>query len=156
MLPQVRKAAKAGCTEIEVADIIGISYNTLIDWQTRYPKFLKAMELGKSQSTKRVKRALFHRAVGYSHDAVKIFNDKGEPVIVPYREHVPPDTNAAIFWLKNRKPDEWQDRTTTELAGSVTLVAQTLIAARSRVLAARASDAVLEAQIEPSTDPDEE
>jgi len=28
---------------------------------------------------------------------------------VPYREHVPPDVTACIFWLKNRKPHEWRD-----------------------------------------------
>ena len=27
----------------------------------------------------------------------------------PYREHVPPDTTAAIFWLKNRDPARWRD-----------------------------------------------
>jgi hypothetical protein len=26
----------------------------------------------------------------------------------PYVEHVPPDTTAAIFWLKNRDPAHWR------------------------------------------------
>lgn len=32
---------------------------------------------------------------------------------------VPPDTTAAIFWLKNRKPDVWRDRKETQLSGSL-------------------------------------
>lgn len=32
---------------------------------------------------------------------------------------VPPDTTAAIFWLKNRKPDEWRDKHETELSGGL-------------------------------------
>lgn len=32
---------------------------------------------------------------------------------------VPPDTTAAIFWLKNRKPNEWRDRKETQLSGSL-------------------------------------
>jgi hypothetical protein len=42
---------------------------------------------------------------------VKIFMLTGakKPVYAPYREHVPPDVTAAIFWLKNRKPDQWRD-----------------------------------------------
>ena len=32
------------------------------------------------------------------------------PVKVLYREHVPPDVTACIFWLKNRRPDLWRDR----------------------------------------------
>jgi hypothetical protein len=30
-------------------------------------------------------------------------------VYAPYVEHVPPDTTAAIFWLKNRNPAQWRD-----------------------------------------------
>ena len=26
-----------------------------------------------------------------------------------YIEHYPPDTTAALFWLKNRRPDRWRD-----------------------------------------------
>lgn len=54
--------------------------------------------------------------MGFEHDAVKIFmpaNAK-EPVYAPYREKVPPDTTACIFWLKNRKPEEWRDRSVGE------------------------------------------
>jgi hypothetical protein len=46
-----------------------------------------------------------------SYDAVKIFLPYGskEPVYAPYVEHCPPDTVAAIFWLKNRNPAQWRD-----------------------------------------------
>ena len=27
-----------------------------------------------------------------------------------YTEHYPPDTTAAIFWLKNRQPEKWRDK----------------------------------------------
>jgi hypothetical protein len=29
---------------------------------------------------------------------------------VPYIERYPPDTTAAIFWLKNRRPKAWRDK----------------------------------------------
>jgi hypothetical protein len=54
--------------------------------------------------------SLYHRAIGYSYDAVKIFMHDGKPVEVPYREHVPPDVAACIFWLKNRRPHLWRDK----------------------------------------------
>jgi len=38
------------------------------------------------------------------------------PVYAPYREHVPPDTTAAIFWLKNRRAKDWRDK--RELTGA--------------------------------------
>src|SRR4029077_9635967 len=32
-----------------------------------------------------------------------------KPIYTPYVEHVPPDTTAQIFWLKNRDPAHWRD-----------------------------------------------
>lgn len=34
-------------------------------------------------------------------------------------KEIAPDTTAAIFWLKNRKPKEWRDKRETELSGGV-------------------------------------
>jgi hypothetical protein len=28
---------------------------------------------------------------------------------VHYNEHLPPDPTSAMFWLKNRDPDNWRD-----------------------------------------------
>ncbi len=33
------------------------------------------------------------------------------------KKQVAPNPTAAIFWLKNRKPDEWRDRKETEVSG---------------------------------------
>jgi hypothetical protein len=32
-----------------------------------------------------------------------------ETIYAPYVEHAPPDTTAAIFWLKSRDPANWRD-----------------------------------------------
>jgi hypothetical protein len=70
-----------------------------------------ALKLGKKEADARVERSLYQKAVGYSYDAVKLFMPAGakKPVTVPYVEHVPPDTTAGIFWLKNRDPQHWRD-----------------------------------------------
>ena len=52
--------------------------------------------------------ALYRRAVGYTHEAVKVFQFQGAEVIVPYTEIVQPDVTACIFWLKNRRPDQYR------------------------------------------------
>jgi hypothetical protein len=59
----------------------------------------------------RTERSLYHRANGYSYEAVKIFMPAGraKPVYAPYIEHIPPDVTACIFWLKNRDPQHWRD-----------------------------------------------
>jgi hypothetical protein len=33
------------------------------------------------------------------------------------KEHVPPDTTAGIFWLKNRRPEAWRERQQHEHTG---------------------------------------
>jgi hypothetical protein len=71
---------------------------------------LRRGEVGKEEADARVERSLYMRAVGYSYDAEKIFCDKnGKVTRVPYREHLPPDVTAQIFWLKNRDPAHWRD-----------------------------------------------
>lgn len=151
LLPQVRKLAKIAATEIEIADLLGIDITTFIDWKSRYPQFSHALTLGKAEANKRVSRALFHRAVGYTVPATKVFNDKGTPLIVPIREHVPPDTNAAVFWLKNRDPENWQDRTNLDVTGNLSVVASTVTAARTRLLTAKANAPTIEAMLESDT-----
>ncbi|EFB1429709.1 terminase, partial [Escherichia coli] len=32
-------------------------------------------------------------------------------------KYYPPDTTAAIFWLKNRQKDKWRDKVDHELTG---------------------------------------
>jgi hypothetical protein len=75
--------------------------------------------VGKEVADDRVERSLFNRATGYTYDATKVFMPAGakKPVYAPYREHVPPDVTACIFWLKNRRKDQWRDRQDHELTG---------------------------------------
>jgi hypothetical protein len=113
---QATKLCQLGATDIELADFFEVSTSTLYLWKATYPEFSEALKSGKEASDNRVERSLFARATGYTFDSVKIFQYEGEPVEVPYREHVPPDTTAAIFWLKNRKPAEWRDKQEIEVA----------------------------------------
>ena len=100
--------AQAGATDFEIAKALEIHESTFYRWQSRYPEFREALKLGKEASDDRVERSLYHRAVGYSYQSVKIMQDKGSPVIVPFIEHVPPDPGAATMWLTNRRSDKWK------------------------------------------------
>lgn len=120
---QARKLCRLGATDIEIADFFGVAISTLYLWKVGHREFSEALKEGKAEADGRVEASLYHRAVGYSHDAVKIFNDKEIGVTeVPYREHYPPDTTACIFWLKNRQAARWRDKQETELSGNVTVV----------------------------------
>jgi hypothetical protein len=104
-------ALSYGMTEYELAKVFGISTETLDQWQHDHPEFSEALILGKGVADERVKRSLYHRAVGYNVNAEKIFYNRrtGKVVRVPYIKHVPPDVTAALSWMRNRDPQNWRE-----------------------------------------------
>lgn len=115
---QARKLAILGATDREVAQFFEVNEATLYRWKHEHPDLCEALKVGKEQADARVEQALYRRALGYSHDAVKIaVNAAGEVTQVPFVEHHAPDTTAAIFWLKNRRPEAWRDVKAQEISG---------------------------------------
>lgn len=117
---QARKLCLLGATDKELADFFGVCEATINNWKIDYPQFLESLKAGKASADAEVAEKLFRRALGYSHDAVKIVADakSKEEHVVHYTEHYPPDTTAAIFWLKNRQRDKWRDKIDQELTGA--------------------------------------
>ena len=110
--------ASGGCTDEEIAEELGIYIRTLYLWKSKHPEFRQAIEAGReaniANQNSRVKGAMFARAVGYTYDTVKVFNHQGTPLVVPVKEHVPPDISAAKYWLENRTED-WKSAPTTQV-----------------------------------------
>lgn len=106
---QAAKLCKLGATDADLAEFFGVNTTTIWRWTGVHEDFCNALKAGKQEADERVERSLYQKAVGYEYDAVKIFNANGSPMVVPYREKCPPDTTAAIFWLKNRRSDKWRD-----------------------------------------------
>lgn len=113
---QAQKLCQLGATDIELADFFEVDVSTIYRWKHAHPDFCEAVRAGKDTLDDRVERSFYNRAVGYTYDAVKIFMPAGAdaPVYAPYREHVPPDSGAALNWLKNRRPEHWRDKTVVE------------------------------------------
>lgn len=101
---------KLGATDQQLADFFGIERNTIYSWQNKYPDFSCALKDGKGIANNRVERSLYHKAVGYEFDEEMAFMYKGEIIPHTVRKHVPPSDTSMIFWLKNRKGDEWRDK----------------------------------------------
>lgn len=114
---QAEKLCRLGATDREIADFFEVDRETIRRWSMKHEEFCGALKAGKEIADERVERSLYQRAVGYSHDAVKIFMPAGaeNPVYAPYVEHVQPDTTACIFWLKNRRPEQWRDKREIEV-----------------------------------------
>jgi transposase-like protein len=109
--------ARAGATETEIAKRMDICRATLWKWKKKYPKIEKALKLGKEVVDFQVENALLKRALGYKYTEVTkepVKNtETGQYELQITKEvvkEVAPDTTAQIFWLKNRKPDEWRNK----------------------------------------------
>ncbi|MEK5415871.1 helix-turn-helix domain-containing protein [Paenibacillus sp. FSL L8-0708] len=122
--------ARDGLTDEQIADNMGIKRPTLYEWKKRYPDISDTLKKGKEVIDRHVENALLKRALGYRYDEVTrepgTVEDKetGElkQVMVETKrvtKEVQGDTTAQIFWLKNRKPEQWRDKQDVQHSGSV-------------------------------------
>ena len=95
---QALKLCLLGATDKELSEFFSVSEQTLNKWKKDYPEFLESLKKGKNIADANVASRLYNRAIGYNCKATKFI------------EHYPPDTTAAIFWLKNRQPEKWRDK----------------------------------------------
>lgn len=103
--------AALALTDAQIAEKFNISPSTLQGWKEKFPIFYDSLKRGKADKDDAVELSLYDRACGYSHPEDKIFLGKdGAPVIVPTIKHYPPDPTSMIFWLKNRRRDQWRDK----------------------------------------------
>lgn len=103
--------ARNGLTDADISHNMGISVTTLYCYKNDFPPISDALKRGKEVVDILVENALFNRAIGYSFDEKK---EEYESGVLTKRtvttKHVSPDTTAQIFWLKNRKPNDWRDK----------------------------------------------
>ena len=117
--------ARDGLTEEQIAKNMGVSRSTLSDYKVKYPDILRAIKNSKEVADREVENALFNKATGYTVKLKKPMKVRhveydeqtgrksAEYERIEYIEeevHVPADTTAQIFWLKNRKSNEWRDK----------------------------------------------
>lgn len=107
---QAEKLCRIGATDKDIAAFFGVRESTLNNWKLKHPAFMEALKRGKDEVDGLVEQSLFRRAMGYSHQAEKVFQYQGAIVRAKTVEHYAPDTTACIFWLKNRQPEKWRDR----------------------------------------------
>ena len=116
-IEQAAKLCSLGATTEDLADFFHVNIRSVERWLVVHEAFGKAVLEAKSTfADAHVEHSLYRRARGYSFDAEKVFQYKGQVVRATVREHLPPDTQAMMFWLMNRQGDKWRSR--TELTGA--------------------------------------
>lgn len=122
--------SREGLTYEQIAHNMGIDVTTLREWRKKNSTISTTLKKGKEVTDYEVENALYKKALGYNVLLKKTFkiktieyNDQGkkikekEELVDGYDEaHIPADTTAQIFWLKNRKKEKWRDK--VEVANS--------------------------------------
>lgn len=105
--------ARAGLTDEQIAKNMGIAYSTLREWKKKFSAISAALKKGKEVVDFEVENAMYKSAVGYYVEEEKTFVTvvDGVPTkrLEKYKKWIPPNVTAQIFWLKNRKPNEWRN-----------------------------------------------
>ncbi len=120
-IQQVEKLCKLGAIDKEIAGFFGVCEATINNWKKAHPEFLESIKKGKVLADAEVSEKLFQRAIGYSHTDTKFATHEGQITdSQEYMKHYPPDSTAAIFWLKNRQPEKWREKQEVEHSGEMT------------------------------------
>ncbi len=107
---QVYKLCLLGAIDEQLADFFDVCVDTINEWKKVYPEFSESIKRGKQFADAEIANSLFHRAKGYEHPDVDIKMFEGQIIQTDLTKHYPPDTAAAIFWLKNRQSGQWRDK----------------------------------------------
>ena len=98
----------------DIANKIGISSKTLIDWRKKYHEIDKAISEGKEVVDYKVENALLKVALGYTTTETKTIisppdKDGNRRIRVEKTEkEIAPNPTAIMCWLNNRKPEQWK------------------------------------------------
>ena len=86
MVDQAEEMGALGLTNDKIGRIWGVTIRSLERWSKKHPEFCLALKAGKEKADSKVVQSLYTAAI------------EG-------------NTTAMIFWLKNRDPVSWRDRT---------------------------------------------
>lgn len=104
--------ARQGLTDEQIASNIGIGTTTFYTWVDRFPVIRESLKKGKAPVDFEVENALYKRAVGFEYEETETLieevNGETKKKVKRIKRTALPDTSAIIFWLKNRKPEQWR------------------------------------------------
>jgi transposase len=89
--------ARNGLTNEQIAANMGISKVTFYEWRNKFPNFANLIKEDKDYADTQVENAL-------------------------YKQALEGNVTAAIFWLKNRRRNNWKDKQDVEVSGEVGIV----------------------------------
>lgn len=124
MPERAKELCAEGATQKEVAEYFGIAKSTLQQWSHRIPELKNALKLGNDLAMDRLERTAYEMATGYTlmtKQIIKLKDERGREMIEEREVEVmiPPNSDMLKWLLKNRRPDDWKDKTETVHSGTI-------------------------------------
>jgi hypothetical protein len=130
---QFKKLVEDGWDDKKISGFFGINLSTLTRWKQKNEAFCTALKDWKKEADKKVELSLFKRALGYEYDEITYEKSKIGGLGIKLKDkqiqaikhcdtyktkvvtkQVVPDVLACIFWLKNRQPQDWREKSETD------------------------------------------
>jgi hypothetical protein len=110
-------ACRNGASVPDLCRIIGCKKTTFHAIKRLSTEFSELLKEGREIADYKVENALFKRACGFEFEEttneVRMNQDGSAGQVISVRrvtKVIPPDTGAAMAWLKNRQPEKWRDK----------------------------------------------
>ena len=107
--------ARDGLTDEQISAKMGIHPATFYKWGKSHSEIREALKKGKAPVDIEIENALFKRAQGYYYEETitetyvdKDGNEREHTRVL--RKHMPADETPQIYWLNNRRPEQWRNR----------------------------------------------
>jgi transcriptional regulator with XRE-family HTH domain len=136
-LDQLEGWARNGLTDEDIAHNMGITRSTLAEWKKKHSDISDALKCGRECADLRVENQLYRNATGYDYteqQAIKVKRvywdangrrcEAEDVKIIDIKRHHVGETTAQIFWLKNRRAEDWRDKVITEQEGPVSVAVE--------------------------------
>lgn len=115
-----------GVSQEQIARKLGVAISTFQSYKVKFPELSEVLKKGRDLADIQVTNALFRSAVGYEVEEehteyiegtrsgkagmMPNASNHANRKVVTIKKKIPGNVTAQIFWLKNRRPDLWQDR----------------------------------------------
>lgn len=108
-------------SDAKIAQVFGVTQQTISYWKKSNSEFFVTYNIEQEKKNSNVEKALYNRAVGTKVKETRtVESDKGLSTTEIVRE-LPPDTEAAKFWLVNRRPETWAVKEQPPLDAAITI-----------------------------------
>lgn len=113
-LTRIEAWASDGLTNEQIAKNIGVSRSTLNNWMTKHLDILGALKKGREPVIRNLENSLIKKAKGFEYEEttteiIKMDDGSTRQKVIKHKRYSPPDSSAAMFLLKNYRPDKYRN-----------------------------------------------